>query len=132
MRLRSGTDETNAAIVATLRRQPAKEIRVMTTPMYAVQGTSIVRRTAVVLAVAGAGFITGALLHSPIGFRDVSAAFAQPAQAAQSNLLQTTPATGTIAPAGADEWAPSDGERIFEPRECDLPKGISTACLFLD
>ena len=104
----------------------------MTTPMYAAQGTSIVRRTAVVLAVAGAGFIAGALLHGPIGSRDVSAAFAQPAEAAKSNFLQTTPATSTIAPAGADEWGQSDGGRIFEPRECDLPKGISTACLFMD
>ena len=104
----------------------------MTSHLYAAQGRSIVRRPAAVPAIAGAAFIAGALLHSPIWFRDVSAAFAQPAQAAQSNFPKATPGTGTISTAGADEWGQFEGERIFEPRECDLSGGISTACLFMD
>ena len=104
----------------------------MTTPSYTFQGRSIVRRTAAIVAVAGAAFFAGALSHSPISFRDVSMAFAEPARAAQISLREAIPATGTVAPAGADESGRSEGERMFEPRECDLAKGISTACLFMD
>ena len=103
----------------------------MTSRLYA-QGRSIARRTAVVSVVAGAAFIAGALSHSPIGFRDVSTAFAQPARAAQSNFRERMLVSGTIAPADADERARSEDERIFEPRECELAKGISIACLFMD
>lgn len=104
----------------------------MTSRLYAAQGRSIARRTVAVLVVAGAAFIAGALSHSPIWFRDVSTAFAQQARAAQSNFRERMPVTGTIASADVDEWARSEGERIFEPRECELAKGISTACLFMD
>lgn len=101
----------------------------MPTPVYAAQGTSIVRRTAVALAVAGVVviFIAGALVRSPIGSRDVSAAFARPAEAAAPAIHTAPLATGTVAPAAADEW-----DRISEPRECDLANGISTVCLFMD
>jgi len=104
----------------------------MTSRLYPAQGRSIVRRPAAVLAIAGAAFIAGALLHGPMSSRDVSSAFAQPARAAQSNFRERMPVTGTIAPADVDEWARSEGERIVEPRECELARGISTACLFMD
>jgi len=104
----------------------------MTSRLYAAQGRSIAGRTVAVLVVAGAAFIAGGLSQSPISFRDVSTAFAQPARAARSNFRERMPVTGTIAPADFDEWARSEGERIFEPRECELAKEISTACLFMD
>ena len=68
MRLQSRI-ETRVAIAATLLSHPAKESDVMPTPVYAAQGTSIVRRPAVALAVAGVVviFIAGALVRSPIG-----------------------------------------------------------------
>lgn len=104
----------------------------MTSRLYAARGRSIARRAAAVLVVAGAAFIAGALSHSPTGFRDVSTAFAQPARAAQGSLREVVSAPRTIAPARADEWGRSDGERIYDPRECDLARGISVACLFMD
>ena len=104
----------------------------MTKLSYTFEGRSIVRRTAAVVAVAGRAFIAGALSHSPISFRDVSTAFAQPARAAQGSLREVMPAPRTIAPARADEWGRSEGEQIYDPRECDLARGISTACLFMD
>ena len=48
------------------------------------------------------------------------------------NLRKRMHVTGTIAPADVDEWAHSEGERVFEPRECDFARGVSTACLFMD
>jgi len=104
----------------------------MTSRLYAAQGRSIARRTAAALAVAGAAFIAGALSQSTMGFRDVSTAFAQSAGAVPSDLRARMPVTAIIAPARVDEWAGFEGERLFEPRECDLAKGISTACLFMD
>ena len=60
----------------------------MTTPMYAVQGTSIVRRTAVVLAFAGVGFIAGSLVHNPMGSPDVRRRSRNRPRRRQSNMLQ--------------------------------------------
>ena len=104
----------------------------MQSAMYRAEGTTTLRRTAVMLALAGAAYIAGALSHGPVGFRDVSTAFAQPPSAAQSKSRVQMPTVGTITPAGADVWGRSDGEQIFEPRECDLERGILTACLFMD
>ena len=104
----------------------------MTSRLYAAQGRSIAGRTVAVLVVAGAAFIAGGLSQSPISFRDVSTAFAQPARAAQGSLREVMPAPRTIAPARADGWGRSEGEQIYDPRECDLARGISTACLFMD
>jgi len=98
--------------------------------MYPANRRSIVRPIALVLAVAGAGYVAGALLHGTAPVRGESAAFAPSAQAALSR--DPLPAIGTVPPAGAVEWGRSVGERIAEPRECDVVNGISTACLFMD
>ena len=102
----------------------------MTTPMYPAHRRSIVRPIALVLAVASAGYVAGALLHGTTSPRDGSAAFARSAQAAEPRDPLST--SGTITAAVAVDWDRSDRERISEPRECDVPKGISTACLFMD
>jgi hypothetical protein len=35
-------------------------------------------------------------------------------------------------PMATAETGQFDGERIVQPRECDLVNGVSTACLFMD
>lgn len=104
----------------------------MPTLTYINPGKSFVRSTLLLLAVAGAGFIAGASWHNPISSRDVSVAFARPAQAAESDFRNPLPALSIVAAAGADEAGRSYAERISEPRECDPAQGISTACLFMD
>lgn len=99
---------------------------------YASRGRSFVGRTFLVIAIAGTGFVAGALFHNPASSRDASAPFASGVQAAQSSFRDASTTTGTVAPAVTGEWTRSDGERIAEPRECDLASGIATACLFMD
>ena len=101
-----------------------------TTPMYPAHRRSIVGLTVLVLAVAGAGYVAGALLHGKASPHDGSTAFARSAQAAEPRDLQ--PASGAVPAAYAVDWDRSDRERISQPRECDVPKGIATACLFMD
>ena len=101
-----------------------------TTPMYSAHQRSIVRPIALVLAVASMGYVAGALLHGTAPVRSESAAFAPSAQAAEPR--DPLSASGTIPAAYGVDWGRSDRERIWEPRECDVPKGISTACLFMD
>jgi hypothetical protein len=88
-----------------------------------------------VLAVGSAGYVAGALLQSSGSVRDVSAAFAPPAFARPIEPPDfnhaARPATG-IVPAAPVELGRSDHERLLEPRECDLTKGISTDCMFMD
>jgi hypothetical protein len=99
-------------------------------------GRSFVRCSVLMLAVAGTGYAAGALFQNPLSSRDVSAAFAapafaRPAQRSQSDRDDSPAATDAIPPTPA-ELGRFDAQRIFEPRECDLPRGISTACLFMD
>ena len=103
----------------------------MTTRMHTVSSNSIVGRNALAVVVVTGSFIAGAMFQGPRWPYDTSAAFAQPARAAQSDLQTPAPITELIAPVRTD-WGRSGDEQIFEPRECDLPKGISIACLFMD
>ena len=99
----------------------------MTTTMYSTHEKSIVRTTALVLAVAGAGYVAGAILQGTTPVRGESAAFAQSAES--RDLLS---AGGIVPRTDAIDWDRADRERISQPRECDVAKGISTACLFMD
>ena len=101
-----------------------------TTPTYSAHQRSIVRPIALVLAVAGMGYVAGALLHGTAPVRGESAAFAPSAQAAEPR--DSLSASGVVPPANAVDWDRSYRERISEPRECDVAKGILTACLFMD
>jgi hypothetical protein len=102
----------------------------MSTFTYPNRGRSFVRSTVLLLAVAGPCYVAGAFLHNTVSSRD-SAVFARPVQAAEFNPQDPLPASGTVAPA-AVEWSRSDGERISQPRECELAQGIATECVFMD
>jgi hypothetical protein len=104
----------------------------MPTFTYPNPGRSFVRPAILLLAVAGTSYVVGVLLQNPISSRDVSALLAAPAQAAESNFANPLQVTGTVASVRADERRRFDGERILQPRECDLPNRISTECMFLD
>jgi len=84
------------------------------------------------LAVAGAGFVAEALWHNPMSSRDVTDAFASPARAAEPNIQDQLRATAIAPPASTDGIGQFDGEQIPQPRECDLAKGISIECMWLD
>jgi len=90
------------------------------------------RSSVLLLAVAATSYVAGALFHNPLSTRNVSAAFSTPARAAELTFPDLLSALGSVEPASGDELGRSDGERIPEPRECDLANAIWTACLFMD
>ena len=93
--------------------------------------TSSLRSTAAVVAFAATGYILGALVHGTLPPPSDSAAFAQPVQVA-TDSDDSFPLAATLATVpGADKLRRS-GAGIEDPRECDLPSGISTACIFMD
>jgi hypothetical protein len=102
----------------------------MTTRMYSAHRRSVVRPIALLLAVAGAGYVAGAFFHGTAPLRGGSAALVQLAQASEPR--DPLSANGTVAPTDAIDWVQSDRERILQPCECDVAKGISTACVFMD
>ena len=102
----------------------------MTTRMYSAHRRSVVRPIALLLAVAGAGYVAGAFFHGTAPLRGGSAALVQSVQAAEPR--DPLPASGAVRPANAVDRSRFDREGFSEPRECDLAKGISTACLFMD
>ena|SRR5215813_7051132 len=104
----------------------------MATFIYPNRGRSFVRSTVLLLAVAATSYVAGALSHNPTSSRDVSATFSTPARAAELSFPDPLSALGSVAPAIGDALGWSDGERIPQPRECDLAKAISTECLFMD
>jgi hypothetical protein len=102
----------------------------MTTRMYSAHRGSVVRPIAILLAVAGAGYVAGAFFDGTAPLRGGSAALVQSAQASEPR--DPLSANGTVAPTDAIDWVQSDRERILQPCECDVAKGISTACVFMD
>jgi hypothetical protein len=88
---------------------------------------SFVRSTVLLLTLACVSYVAGALSHNTGSSRDASAAFAPPVQAASFNFRDTLAASAAIAPPTADAW-----DRIPDPRECDLGRGIATTCQFMD
>ena len=94
------------------------------------EGSSM-RSTAAVVAFAAIGYIAGALVHGTLPPPSDPAAFAQPVQVT-TDSDDSFPFAATLATVpGADKLRRS-GAGIEDPRECDLPKGISTACIFMD
>jgi hypothetical protein len=107
----------------------------MTNLIYSAHRRAIVRRTVLVLAVAGAGYLAVALLHDKASPRNESSAFSAPARAAEFSA--PPPANHAVqpniaAPAATSDSGQSDSARIQDPRECDVAKGIETACMFMD
>ena len=90
------------------------------------------RSAGVLLIAAGIGYVTGALVHTSLPPPNDPVAFAQPVRAAEASSNANLPAAASLASVpGGDKLRRSDAE-IEEPRECDLPKGISTSCIFMD
>ena len=102
----------------------------MTTRAYSAHRRSVVRPVALLLAVAGAGYVAGAFFHGTAPLRGGSAAFVQSVQASEPRGPLS--ARGTDLPADAIDRVQSDRERMSQPRECDVAKGISIACVFMD
>ena len=96
------------------------------------------RSTLVLVIVAGAsfaagvGFVAGALQPSPMSPAKISAAFAPSARAAEPGFPGSLRASGTVAQSSTGGSAHFDEPQVPQPRECDLAKGISTECLWLD
>ena len=101
-----------------------------TTPLYSAHQRSIVRPIALLLAVAGAGYVAGAFFHGTAPLRGGSAALVQSVQASEPR--DPLSANDTVPPADAIDGVQSDRERMSQPRECDVAKGISIACVFMD
>jgi hypothetical protein len=95
------------------------------------RGASFFRSTVLFLAVAGTSYVAGALVHNPASSRDISASFAPPVQAAEPRFRAPLLEDDGFAMPSAIESGRT-GDEVTEPRECDLPKGISVACLFMD
>jgi hypothetical protein len=70
----------------------------MTTTAYPPRGRSILRSTAVLLLIAGTGYVAGALMHGTFATRDASVAFAQPIRPAESNFRQPEPTSNAFTP----------------------------------
>lgn len=109
----------------------------MTTFKYSGHRRAIVRRTALTLVVAGAGYAAVAFLHDTTSRPNESVAFAPRARAAELNRHASPPAISADRPnivpsAVTIHSGPSDSARIQDPRECDVKKGIETACMFMD
>ena len=102
----------------------------MTTRMDSTHRRSVMRPIALLLAVAGAGYVAEAFFHGTAPLRGGSAAFVQSVQASEPR--DPRPANGTVPPADGIDRFQSDRERMSQPRECDAAKGISIACVFMD
>src|SRR5262245_18141612 len=89
-------------------------------------------RFMLLLGVAGAAFLAGSPWQEPTSPRDVSAVFAPPAEAAESNSREPLPAIRAVEPAGTDTADRSGGGFDSQPRECDRSSGLSTECVWLD
>ena len=83
------------------------------------------RSTVVLLAVAATGYVAAALVHDALPHSNGAAVFARPVRAAETNAGDTLRVPATLGMVPDAEWTES-------PRECDLGKGISTECIFMD
>jgi hypothetical protein len=90
---------------------------------------SIARSTAVLVLVASAGYVAGAVVHGTFSTRGASAAFAQPIEAATSEFHE--PGRSAL-PSSAFDWTRSIVEYVEAPRECDATHGPTTECIFND
>ena len=100
---------------------------------YPGRGRSNMRSTVVLLVVAAIGYVTGALVHDSLPPPNDPVAFARPVRAAEANSGDALLTSATMATVpGVDDSRRFDAEWTETPRECDLAKGISTACIFMD
>ena len=108
-------------------------IQMFSPQFYPGRGRSAMRPTVVLLTIAAAGYFAGALVHGSLPPSNDAVAFARPVQAAEANSGGAFPVAAPLAavPRAVDSrW--SDAEWMANPRECDVAKGIATACVFMD
>ena len=86
------------------------------------------RSTGVLFIVAAVGYVVGAVVQNSLPPSSDPVAFAQPVRAAEA--VENADATVTTVPS-VGKLRRSDAG-IEDPRECDLPKGITTQCVFMD
>ena len=106
-------------------------IRLFRRNFYSIRERSTMRSTFVLLVVASIGYVAGAFVHELLPPPNDPAAFARSIGAAEASSGDDAPAHLATMP-GADKVRRSDAEWIEDPRECDLARGISTACIFMD
>jgi hypothetical protein len=97
-----------------------------------VGGSSNTRSTAAIVFVAAIGYVAGALVQDSLPRPNDQVAFAQPVRSAKPNSDDTLAAGATATEPRANKLRRSDANGTEDPRECDLAKGISTACIFMD
>ena len=105
----------------------------MSTFKYFNRGDATVRFAIALLALAGTGYVAEALVQNPItsrGAPDRLVKQTAPPPSRATNISHPPRAAGSNRHAGDQVNAPD--EQIAQPRECDLPRGIATDCLFLD
>ena len=101
--------------------------------LYSGRGRSGIRSTIVLLTIAGMGYIAGAVIHGSLPPSNEPVALARSASAAETNSGNGLPAAVPLPTLrGAHESRGLDADGVENPRECDLLKGVSTACLFMD
>ena len=107
-------------------------IHMLRRKFHSVRERSNTRSTVALLAVTAIGYVTAAVVHESLPPRNDPAAFAQPFRAVEVSSVDALPAPATLATMpGADTVRGSDAQ-IEDPRECDLARGISAACIFMD
>ena len=90
------------------------------------------RSTGVLLIVAAVGYVTGAVVQNSLPPSVDPVAFAQPVRAAESSSSVVLAAAASVATVPSAVKLRRSDTGIEDPRECDLPKGISTQCIFMD
>jgi hypothetical protein len=103
----------------------------MPTFKYPNGGRSLGFSILILLAVAITAYVAVALVRNTTWSGAASAAFVAPVHAAESNTVNPLPGIGTARPAIRDSSRSLD-ELISQPRECDVARGISAECIFMD
>jgi len=91
---------------------------------------STLRPSLVTFAIVGTALLAGASLYGT--HADGTSASTRSIPTARTHLSAVQPASAsrfTTDVDGASDWA---GERPDDPRECDIERGISVACIFMD
>ena len=109
-----------------------RTLNIMETFKHPHCASSFVFSIALLLAVAVTACVAVALVRNTTWSGEHSAAFARPLQVPESSPRDRLSQSSTVGPVARKEGSSSDGERISQPRECDLAKGITTECIFMD
>jgi hypothetical protein len=96
------------------------------------RGRLNIASTIVLLAVAAMGYNALAFVRETLPPPNDAATLARPDRGAETKLDNVPLAAPLVTVPDFDESRFSDAEWTESPRECDLGKGIASACLFMD